>query len=202
MELFDRENNGPVEIQLNGIVETCIPIILSLNVATSKLSIDRLERIFPEIFKSVVAFTERHSFIYKLLMSENIQKRTVRDLCHGDLWKIMTVCSSYLQCPVYTSTSSSPQAISLGIITRTLLPILWDLGGDSVKHQSAVKALQVFCTLTAARVWSIPRSIIATNKNKIQEATQDEGMSSMNSLFEQVTHYINSFSLLEMYATR
>lgn len=180
-------------ISWKNMVDIIFPTIMSMNPSISKLAVNRLMKIFPEVFKYSASnnpLVERHIFMYQLLCSSDIQNRSVHDLVHGDLWKIMTICSNSLKCPLYPSHGISPQAISSGIVTRTLLHILWDLGDEEKKRNAAIKALQIFCSLSQARVWSIPRSIIIPSKNKISYNSQDEKSASMNSLFEQVQYRI------------
>jgi hypothetical protein len=178
------------DINIRGIIENIVIlkiIFLPKNDASS-IALERLQAAFPHIFdtsniSSNIPISERPALLYKLLIADELQQYEVKELVHGHFLRILNHCAKQLRCPLFAENDSTLQPYT---ITRTLLPLLWDLASKHSKHDLAVKALQIFCTLSRAKLWSIPTTITTTTSASRANMVEEDSANSMSdSLFEE-----------------
>ena len=82
-----------------------------------------------------------------------------RDLVRGKFKQILDGCARGLNLPLTLNDSSTVIIADNLIAQKTLLALIWDLGGDPSRVQAAKVALRVFCSLLANRTWEVSLSL-------------------------------------------
>ena len=153
---------NPYANKLSSIL-TLTPAFICCNIDLDILFMRRLNGL-PIVIPLLLSYSDFYVFLPLFrLIRPSLSRFGERELVIGKFKQVLDGCSRGLNLPL-TLHDNSPLLNSTSTVAqKTLVALIWDLGGDPLRVKAAKAALRVYCSLLANGKWAVD---LPLNKRK------------------------------------